>query len=238
MRRWSRASRSCSTTGSTTTSPRASRPAQRAAGRVLAGRSRADHHPRRADQVARRVERARRPPAGEQEGDRLHQRARLARCDPVLPRQAVAMAAYERGFREAAAPIIEPTNASRKLVRQFLTDCGYRFIMGDGGYYAFVNVATGWTPPGWATASPGRVSGGGAWRGSGARRGVFRRGQPLDPVFVRAAARRDAGRAETLPRGAERAQAGVSIRTPWAHQGVFLSVDYRSAAPGAAFWIR
>jgi len=59
---------------------------------------------------------------------------------PSFHAQAVAMAAYERGFREAAAPIIEPTNASRKLVRQFLTDCGYRFIMGDGGYYAFVNV--------------------------------------------------------------------------------------------------
>jgi aspartate/methionine/tyrosine aminotransferase len=59
---------------------------------------------------------------------------------PPFHAQAVAMAAYERGFREAAASIIEPTNASRKIVRQFLTDCGYRFIMGDGGYYAFVHV--------------------------------------------------------------------------------------------------
>jgi len=59
---------------------------------------------------------------------------------PPFHAQAVAMAAYERGFRAAAATIIEPTNASRTLVRQFLTDCGYRFIMGDGGYYAFVNV--------------------------------------------------------------------------------------------------
>jgi len=59
---------------------------------------------------------------------------------PPFHAQAVAMAAYERGFRKAAATIIEPTNASRRLVRQFLTDRGYRFIMGDG-YYAFSHVA-------------------------------------------------------------------------------------------------
>ncbi|MBN2305845.1 MAG: aminotransferase class I/II-fold pyridoxal phosphate-dependent enzyme [Anaerolineae bacterium] len=61
----------------------------------------------------------------------------------VLPHfhgQAVAMAAYERGFRQAAAPIIDPTNASRRIVRRFLTDNGYHFILGDGGYYAFIHV--------------------------------------------------------------------------------------------------
>ena len=36
--------------------------------------------------------------------------------------------------------IIGPTNESRKVVRQFLTDHDYHFILGDGGYYAFVNV--------------------------------------------------------------------------------------------------
>ncbi|HVO71955.1 MAG TPA: pyridoxal phosphate-dependent aminotransferase, partial [Aggregatilineaceae bacterium] len=59
---------------------------------------------------------------------------------PHFHGQAVAMAAYEQGFRQAAEPIIGPTNASRKVVRRFLTDHGYRFIMGDGGYYAFINV--------------------------------------------------------------------------------------------------
>lgn len=53
--------------------------------------------------------------------------------------QAVAMAAYEQGFRKAAAPIIEPTNTSREIVRKFLHDKGYRVIMGDGGYYAFID---------------------------------------------------------------------------------------------------
>ncbi len=59
---------------------------------------------------------------------------------PHFHGQAVAMAAYEQGFRRAADPIIGPTNASRKVMRQFLTENGYRFIMGDGGYYAFINV--------------------------------------------------------------------------------------------------
>lgn len=59
---------------------------------------------------------------------------------PAFHSQAVAMAAYEAGFRAAAAPIIEPTNASRAVVRRFLSEHGYQFIMGTGGYYAFVNV--------------------------------------------------------------------------------------------------
>ena len=52
--------------------------------------------------------------------------------------QAVAIAAYEMGFREAAASIIEPTRQSRRVLRKALTDFGARFIMGDG-YYAFVD---------------------------------------------------------------------------------------------------
>lgn len=59
---------------------------------------------------------------------------------PSFHGQAVAIAAYERGLRDAAAPIIGPTNASRRVARRFLTEHGYRFIMGDG-YYAFVHVA-------------------------------------------------------------------------------------------------
>lgn len=55
--------------------------------------------------------------------------------------QAVAIAAYEIGFRKAAAPIIDPTNASRVVVRNFLKEKGYRAIIGDGGYYAFIDCA-------------------------------------------------------------------------------------------------
>ncbi len=53
--------------------------------------------------------------------------------------QAVAQAAYEIGFRKAAASIIEPTNASRVVVRNFVKEKGYRAIVGDGGYYAFID---------------------------------------------------------------------------------------------------
>jgi aspartate/methionine/tyrosine aminotransferase len=59
---------------------------------------------------------------------------------PHIHGQAVAMAAYEMGYREAAAPVVEPTNVSRAIVRAFLTQHGYRFILGDGGYYAFIDV--------------------------------------------------------------------------------------------------
>jgi aspartate/methionine/tyrosine aminotransferase len=41
---------------------------------------------------------------------------------------AVAMAAYRMGFSKAAAPIIEPTNASRLVVADFLADRGIPWI--------------------------------------------------------------------------------------------------------------
>ena len=52
--------------------------------------------------------------------------------------QAVAIAAYEMGFEQAAASIIEPTKESRKVLRAGLTEQGVRFVMGDG-YYAFID---------------------------------------------------------------------------------------------------
>jgi aspartate aminotransferase len=55
--------------------------------------------------------------------------------------QAVAQAAYEVGFRKAAEPIIAPTNESREVVRRFTAEKGYKAIIGDGGYYAFINIA-------------------------------------------------------------------------------------------------
>ncbi len=66
---------------------------------------------------------------------------------PHFHGQAVAMAAFAIGYRQAADTIIGPTNASRQVMRRFLTENGYRFIMGDGGYYAFINVAK------WMTAA-------------------------------------------------------------------------------------
>lgn len=60
---------------------------------------------------------------------------------PSFFAQAVAIAAYERGFGEAAKGVIEPCRASRKILRQALEAENANFIMGDG-YYAFIDVTT------------------------------------------------------------------------------------------------
>jgi len=52
---------------------------------------------------------------------------------------AVAMAAYEMGYLEAAKTIIEPTNASRVALKKLLAESGMQHIIGKG-YYAFMNV--------------------------------------------------------------------------------------------------
>jgi aspartate/methionine/tyrosine aminotransferase len=52
---------------------------------------------------------------------------------------AVAMAAYEMGYLEAAKTIIEPTNASRVALKKLLAENGMQHIIGKG-YYAFMNV--------------------------------------------------------------------------------------------------
>ncbi len=52
--------------------------------------------------------------------------------------QAVAIAAYEMGYAQACESIVRPTAESRVLLRQFLSDHGFDFVIGDG-YYAFVN---------------------------------------------------------------------------------------------------
>jgi aspartate aminotransferase len=58
---------------------------------------------------------------------------------------AVAMAAYEMGFAEAARTIIEPTNASRFVLKKLLAESGMQHIIGKG-YYAFMNVANSSKP--------------------------------------------------------------------------------------------
>jgi len=50
------------------------------------------------------------------------------------------MAAFRLGFRKAAASIIDPTNASRQVLNQFVADNGLTAITGKG-YYAFINVS-------------------------------------------------------------------------------------------------
>ncbi len=52
--------------------------------------------------------------------------------------QAVAIAAYEMGFAQAAAPIIEPIKKSRAVMREMLAGKGINYVLGDG-YYAFID---------------------------------------------------------------------------------------------------
>jgi len=66
---------------------------------------------------------------------------------------AVAMAAYEKGLKEAAAPIAGPCRESRAWLRGFLKEQGLTHIIGQG-YYAFINVAEGLKAKGWADSEP------------------------------------------------------------------------------------
>ena len=66
---------------------------------------------------------------------------------------AVAMAAYEMGYAEAAKTIIEPTNASRIALRKLLAESGLQHIIGKG-YYAFMNVGEFIKAKGWADTEP------------------------------------------------------------------------------------
>jgi aspartate/methionine/tyrosine aminotransferase len=66
---------------------------------------------------------------------------------------AVAMAAYEIGFKEAAKTIIEPTNASRVVLKKLLAESGMQHIIGKG-YYAFMNVGEFIKAKGWADSEP------------------------------------------------------------------------------------
>lgn len=59
---------------------------------------------------------------------------------PSFYSQAVAIAAYEADFAQAAAAIIEPTAQSRRVLREALVNFGIPHIMGDG-YYAFIDCS-------------------------------------------------------------------------------------------------
>ena len=66
---------------------------------------------------------------------------------------AVAMAAYESGYAEASRSIVEPTNASRKVLKTFLDEQGFTYILGKG-YYAFIHVGKWLAAPGWEDSEP------------------------------------------------------------------------------------
>ncbi len=72
---------------------------------------------------------------------------------PTFYSLAVAMAAYEMGYAEASKTIVEPTNASRKVLKSLLDSQGFQHILGKG-YYSFINVGEFIKAKGWADSEP------------------------------------------------------------------------------------
>lgn len=72
---------------------------------------------------------------------------------PAFFAGAVAMAAYEMGYAEATRGIVEPTNASRKILQAFLEQQGFTYVLGKG-YYAFIHVGDWLGKRGWADTEP------------------------------------------------------------------------------------
>jgi aspartate aminotransferase len=66
---------------------------------------------------------------------------------------AVAMAAYEMGYALASKTIVEPTNASRVVLKGLLSESKMQHILGKG-YYAFINVGEFIKAKGWADSEP------------------------------------------------------------------------------------
>ena len=66
---------------------------------------------------------------------------------------AVAMAAYEMGYQVACRTIVEPTNASRIVLRKYLDENGFRYILGKG-CYAFIEVGKWVKAKGWDDSEP------------------------------------------------------------------------------------
>jgi aspartate/methionine/tyrosine aminotransferase len=58
---------------------------------------------------------------------------------PSFHSQAVAMAAYRKGFGDSAAVITKPTGESRRVLAKAVADLGIRHVLGQG-YYAFLDV--------------------------------------------------------------------------------------------------
>jgi aspartate/methionine/tyrosine aminotransferase len=66
---------------------------------------------------------------------------------------AVAIAAYKMGYQEASRSIVEPTNASRQVLKKFLDDQGMTYILGKG-YYAFIHIGNWLDGTVWSDSEP------------------------------------------------------------------------------------
>jgi aspartate/methionine/tyrosine aminotransferase len=66
---------------------------------------------------------------------------------------AVAMAAYELGYEKVSRGIVEPTNASRLVLKDFLVEHNFEHVLGKG-YYAFIKVGRWLQAKGWANTEP------------------------------------------------------------------------------------
>jgi aspartate/methionine/tyrosine aminotransferase len=66
---------------------------------------------------------------------------------------AVAISAYEMGFANACRTIVEPTNASRRVLKDFLDRHKFTYILGKG-YYAFIHVGNWLKERGWSDTEP------------------------------------------------------------------------------------
>jgi len=63
------------------------------------------------------------------------------------------MTAYEMGYAKASRTIVEPTNASRKVLKDFFQKHNFTHIMGKG-YYAFIHVGDWLKARGWEDTEP------------------------------------------------------------------------------------
>ncbi|MDD2694500.1 MAG: pyridoxal phosphate-dependent aminotransferase [Anaerolineales bacterium] len=66
---------------------------------------------------------------------------------------AVAMVAYRMGYARASESIVRPTNASRVVLKKFLDEHGFTYILGKG-YYAFINAERWIKVMNWADSEP------------------------------------------------------------------------------------
>lgn len=72
---------------------------------------------------------------------------------PPFYAQAVAITAYQNGYAKSCRPIVEPTNASRVVLKNFLDQGDYQYILGKG-YYAFINVGETIEAHHWSDSEP------------------------------------------------------------------------------------
>jgi len=72
---------------------------------------------------------------------------------PSFYSQAVAITAYKKGYANSSRTIVEPTNASRIVLKEFLDHAGYQYILGKG-YYAFINVGEALAARNWPDSEP------------------------------------------------------------------------------------